>query len=526
MSPGFAKSQLKKLATELDPRRIQRRQQDGRALSYIEGWFVLAEANRIFGYDGWDREMVHCERVFERKSRDTTECGYLARVRVRVRAQSTTITREGTGFGLAIAATPGEAHERALKAAETDATKRALVTFGSRFGLMLYDKERRMGSVSQSRAVSNVSQPPEWPGTSESAEGLLSRPRVNEAVAGSSSRSATSEAAPGPSSLPATGEGAVTDAARAVAKMTPTLSKSVSSPPPNAKRAYHLIASDGTAIEVLSPEGFCTALRQLIVAARSPEELARLRWNNQPTLSQLRGLFHLVTRPGRHYADLLEQLIAKRLEQFARQDRVSSSSCPEHKTSEGVVAEPPKVLDAVAVPVPPRELSHPFVPAPRYPLAKLQEILAANTAGGAEAQTVTASTGAPPPDAEPNVDLCQSQQAVLPTRRSQITAGFAIDKSALAIPSERRLRSKAHRMFVASKPCLICEQLPCHAHHITFAQPRGVSQKVSDEFTVPLCVVHHNELHAFHNEASWWRNQKIEPLPIANALWRESVTGE
>ena len=47
----------------------------------------------------------------------------------------------------------GDAHERALKAAETDATKRALVTFGGRFGLMLYDKEHRaraeLGSASQ-----------------------------------------------------------------------------------------------------------------------------------------------------------------------------------------------------------------------------------------------------------------------------------------------------------------------------------------------------------------------------------------
>ena len=36
---------------------------------------------------------------------------------------------------------PGEAHELALKAAETDATKRALATFGNPFGLALYDRE-------------------------------------------------------------------------------------------------------------------------------------------------------------------------------------------------------------------------------------------------------------------------------------------------------------------------------------------------------------------------------------------------
>jgi recombination DNA repair RAD52 pathway protein len=52
-----------------------------------------------------------------------------------------TITREGWGSGQAKAFTPGEAHELALKAAETDATKRALATFGNPFGLALYDRE-------------------------------------------------------------------------------------------------------------------------------------------------------------------------------------------------------------------------------------------------------------------------------------------------------------------------------------------------------------------------------------------------
>jgi hypothetical protein len=39
--------------------------------------------------------------------------------------------------------TPGEAHESAIKEAETDAMKRALSTFGNPFGLALYDKEQQ-----------------------------------------------------------------------------------------------------------------------------------------------------------------------------------------------------------------------------------------------------------------------------------------------------------------------------------------------------------------------------------------------
>jgi hypothetical protein len=63
-------------------------------------------------------------------------------VRVSVRAGDIVIVREGSGTGEGAAPTPGQAHELALKSAETDATKRALATFGNPFGLALYDRER------------------------------------------------------------------------------------------------------------------------------------------------------------------------------------------------------------------------------------------------------------------------------------------------------------------------------------------------------------------------------------------------
>jgi hypothetical protein len=59
-----------------------------------------------------------------------------------VRAGESIVVREGTGWGTGSAANPADAHERAIKAAETDATKRALATFGNRFGLSLYDKDQ------------------------------------------------------------------------------------------------------------------------------------------------------------------------------------------------------------------------------------------------------------------------------------------------------------------------------------------------------------------------------------------------
>ena len=64
----------------------------------------------------------------------------------------------------------------------------------------------------------------------------------------------------------------------------------------------------------------------------------------------------------------------------------------------------------------------------------------------------------------------------------------SIDNDALAIPKERYHRDKAHLKFVASQPCLICERSPSDAHHLRFTQPRAMGRKVSDEFTVPLCI--------------------------------------
>ena len=94
-----------------------------------------------------------------------------------------------------------------------------------------------------------------------------------------------------------------------------------------------------------------------------------------------------------------------------------------------------------------------------------------------------------------------------------------IDKSVLALPEPKRLRDKQHLRFVARQPCLVCGREPCDPHHLRFAQPRGLGQKVSDEFTVPLCRAHHRELHRAGKEADWWSRNGLEPLESARSLW-------
>jgi hypothetical protein len=99
----------------------------------------------------------------------------------------------------------------------------------------------------------------------------------------------------------------------------------------------------------------------------------------------------------------------------------------------------------------------------------------------------------------------------------------AAPEAGLAHPKEPpRKRSKAHLLFVRDQPCLVCQQTPCDAHHLKFVQPRALGRKVGDEFTVPLCRAHHQELHRHGNEKAWWANQQISPLGIAEALWAAS----
>ena len=130
--------QTRKLRARLQPKHVRSREVDGITHHYLEGWHVIAEANRIFGFDGWDRETDDAQCVYAKANGVTYTAAYLVRIRIRVRDEFEAIIREGSGAGEATAPSPGQAHERALKAAETDATKRALMTFGNPFGLSLY----------------------------------------------------------------------------------------------------------------------------------------------------------------------------------------------------------------------------------------------------------------------------------------------------------------------------------------------------------------------------------------------------
>lgn len=139
---SFTEAQIKALDAPLDKSKVKEREQGGKKLSYVEAWHAIAEANRIFGFDGWTRETVLLEQtnrdLVDLKSYKQWRVGYIAKVRVTAGG----VIREGTGYGSGMSKPEalGDAIESAVKEAESDAMKRALMTFGNPFGLALYDK--------------------------------------------------------------------------------------------------------------------------------------------------------------------------------------------------------------------------------------------------------------------------------------------------------------------------------------------------------------------------------------------------
>ena len=134
----MTQEQIAKLKGKLPADAIATRQQSGQTLSYIEGHYAIRVANDIFGHDGWDRFTTDLNLVQAEQKQDKWYIGYTAVSRITV-GQT---TRMGVGFGQGIDRDLGRAHESAIKEAETDAMKRALMTFGDPLGLALYDKAK------------------------------------------------------------------------------------------------------------------------------------------------------------------------------------------------------------------------------------------------------------------------------------------------------------------------------------------------------------------------------------------------
>ena len=146
----LTKEQYEQLLKPLNASRVQQRNQAGNSLSYLEAWDVKAHLIRIFGFGGWSADVLSADLAFEdsevKDGKTRWSVGYKVIMRLRIHADNdflgdTTYTEAAVGFSTQ--PQRGEAHDMAIKTAESDALKRAAINLGTQFGLSLYDDGNR-----------------------------------------------------------------------------------------------------------------------------------------------------------------------------------------------------------------------------------------------------------------------------------------------------------------------------------------------------------------------------------------------
>lgn len=139
----FTDEQIKALNAPLDPKHVKK--PDGKfgpKGDYLEGWHVINEMNRVFGFDGWSYTIDLTRDALTEGTDNKGNAQWQAAYTCLCTLTVGDAVRQDVGFGSGFAKGIGDAIEGATKEAVTDALKRCARTFGNIFGLALYDKAR------------------------------------------------------------------------------------------------------------------------------------------------------------------------------------------------------------------------------------------------------------------------------------------------------------------------------------------------------------------------------------------------
>jgi hypothetical protein len=140
MNHPLTPTQQEQLLRPINPSRVRSR--DG--MAYLEAWDVRAHLIRIFGFGGFSVELLDITQVFEqetttRAGKAAFKVGYRATVRLTVPTLSAVYTEAAFGESVMPDFKRGDAHDMAIKTAESQALKRAATNLGTQFGLSLYN---------------------------------------------------------------------------------------------------------------------------------------------------------------------------------------------------------------------------------------------------------------------------------------------------------------------------------------------------------------------------------------------------
>lgn len=142
---GISAEQYGQLLKPLSGSRIAKRKQAGLELSYLEAWDVRAHLIRIFGFGGWSSVVESADLAFEENVNGKWSVGYKVLLRLTIHDLGCYYTE--AAIGSSTQGSRGEAHDMAIKTAESDALKRAAINLGTQFGLSLYDNGSRQDVV-------------------------------------------------------------------------------------------------------------------------------------------------------------------------------------------------------------------------------------------------------------------------------------------------------------------------------------------------------------------------------------------
>lgn len=151
---NLTEAQREQLLRPINPRRVG---SDGKGFAHLEAYDVRAHLSRIFGIGAWSCRVLVMEQVFESSEQRTnkknepytawTVC-YRAQVELTVGAGAwisgnnvvlAVYTEWATGDATNMPSR-ADAHDMAIKTAESQALKRCAVNLGDQFGLSLYAK--------------------------------------------------------------------------------------------------------------------------------------------------------------------------------------------------------------------------------------------------------------------------------------------------------------------------------------------------------------------------------------------------
>lgn len=143
MSDYLSSEQVAKLLEPINARRVSHRDNQ----SHLEAYDVRAHLCRIFGFGRWSADVLDITPLYEEITGEgnirRVYCGYRATLRLAVHAPDgtplATYTECATGDASNFPITKrADAHDFAIKTAESQALKRCAINLGDQYGLSLY----------------------------------------------------------------------------------------------------------------------------------------------------------------------------------------------------------------------------------------------------------------------------------------------------------------------------------------------------------------------------------------------------